>query len=149
MSAHPIASPSSPAPGATRRSAAKAAPSVLLVDDDAFTLAIVEHLLRDLGVTRISAASGGQAALAALRGQAVPPELILCDLNMPGGDGFEFMGGLAATGYAGHVALISGMDTRTMNSAALMAQFHRLRVVGTLSKPIHAHSLAAVLDLVR
>ncbi len=119
--------------------------SVLLVDDDPFMLGILEEMLLDRGVRRVSRTSGGTAALASMAGMAAHPDLIMCDLNMPGGDGFQFMQELGALQYSGAVVLMSGMDLRTMHSAALMARFHRLRIVGSLGKPISASSLGAVL----
>lgn len=118
---------------------------VLLVDDDFFMLGVLGDMLRDLGVQGITKAMGGMAALAALDATPVHPELIMCDLNMPGGDGFQFMEELGARHFKGAVVLMSGMDLRTMHSATLMARFHRLKIAGSLGKPISASALGAVL----
>ena len=118
---------------------------VLLVDDDPFILGMLEEMLRDYGVANITKALGGTAALDALDKMAKPPEMVMCDLNMPGGDGFQFMEGLGARGFGGSVVLMTGMDLRTMHSATLMARFHRLRIVGSLCKPVSASALGAVL----
>ena len=119
--------------------------SVLLVDDDMFMLGVLDDMLRDFGVTGVTKAMGGMAALAALDAMAVPPELVMCDLNMPGGDGFHFMEELGARSFRGAVVLMSGMNLRTMHSATLMARFHRLKVAGSLGKPISASALGASL----
>lgn len=119
--------------------------SVLLVDDDLFMLGVLDDMLRDFGVLGVTKAMGGMAGLAALDAMAVPPELVMCDLNMPGGDGFQFMEQLGARSFKGAVVLMSGMNVRTMHSATLMARFHRLKVAGSLGKPISASALAAVL----
>ena len=119
--------------------------SVLVVDDDLFMLGVLDDMLREFGVRGVTKAMGGMAALAALDTMAVPPELVMCDLNMPGGDGFQFMEQLGARSFRGAVVLMSGMNLRTMHSAALMARFHRLKVAGSLGKPISASALAAVL----
>ncbi|MET0384087.1 MAG: response regulator [Burkholderiaceae bacterium] len=119
--------------------------NVLLVDDDPFVLDMLNDMLRDYGVRGASQARGGKSALDALSKMATPPELVMCDLNMPGGDGFQFMEELGARGFGGGIVLMSGMDMRTMHSATLMARFHRLRVIGSLCKPISQSALGAVL----
>lgn len=118
---------------------------VLLVDDDLFMLGVLDDVLRDFGAVGVTKALGGMAALAALDAMPVPPELVMCDLNMRGGDGFQFMEQLGARAFKGAVVLMSGMNLRTMHSATPIARFHRLRVAGSLGKPISASALGAVL----
>jgi CheY-like chemotaxis protein len=127
----------SPRPGSIHRA--------LLVDDDKFMLVVVGDMLRDMGISAITTAAGGTDGLAALRRMAMPPEVILCDLNMPQGDGFQFMEELSASGFGGGVILMSGLDSRVLKSAALMARFHRLNILDTLSKPVDAAALGAAL----
>ncbi len=118
---------------------------VLLVDDDLFTLGVLDDMLRELGVKGITKALGGISALAALDAMSVAPDLVMCDLNMPGGDGFQFMEQLGGRSYKGAIVVMSGMNHRTMHSATLMARFHRLKIAGALGKPITASALSAVL----
>jgi len=117
----------------------------LLVDDDKLMLAVMGDMLRDLGFNSISTANDGKAGIDAFDRSHLQPEVVLCDLNMPGSDGFQFMEQLGARRFKGGVILISGMDTRTCNSAALMARFHRLNVVAALSKPVDEASLSAAI----
>jgi len=119
--------------------------SALLVDDDKLMRVVVGDLLREQGVRQITEAAGGLAAMEILQRLKPAPHLVVCDLNMPGGDGFEFMHQLAAAGFDGGVVLVSGMDARTLNSASLMARFHRLNILATLPKPVDAAALGAAL----
>jgi CheY-like chemotaxis protein len=117
----------------------------LLVDDDKFMLTVLGDMLRELGVSGISTAANGADAMQALDRMPAAPDLTFCDLNMPGSDGFQFMEALGKRGYTGGVVLVSGMDARTLNSAALMARFHRLNILGSLVKPIDASALRQTL----
>ena len=119
--------------------------SALLVDDDRLMRVVMGDLLRERGLRQITEAAGGLAALEILQRLKPAPDLVVCDLNMPGGDGFEFMHQLAAAGFEGGVVLVSGMDARTLNSASLMARFHRLNILATLPKPVDAAALGAAL----
>jgi signal transduction histidine kinase/DNA-binding NarL/FixJ family response regulator len=62
-----------------------AAPTVLIVDDNAYNRALIVDLLAPLGILTLEAAEG-KAALRLLR--AYRPSILLTDLVMPGMDGF-------------------------------------------------------------
>ncbi|SNT10727.1 Response regulator receiver domain-containing protein [Noviherbaspirillum humi] len=113
-----------------------AALQVLLVDDDSFMLELVRDMLLDLGVKQIATALDGKRGIAAFESGKKRPDLVICDLNMPDKDGFQFMEMLADRRYVGNVVLMSGMGERVINSAQLMARFHRLNILGSLAKPI-------------
>jgi len=119
--------------------------SVLLVEDDKFMRVVIGDLLRGHGIQKITEAASGSDAAQTLQRLTLAPDLVVCDLNMPGGDGFEFMQQLATRGFHGGVILVSGMDERTLNSASLMARFHRLNILATLPKPVDAAALGAAL----
>jgi len=119
--------------------------SVLVVDDDKFMRVVMSDLLREQGFAQIAEAASGLAAVGTLQRPRPAPDLVVCDLNMPDGDGFEFMQQLAAADFVGGVLLVSGMDSRTLNSASLMARFHQLNILATLAKPVDAAALGAAL----
>lgn len=119
----------------------------LLVDDDKFMLTVLGDMLRELGFAQVTSAGDGVAGIQALDRLALPPELVVCDLNMPGNDGFQFMEQLGTRGFAGGIVLVSGMDARTLNSASLMARFHRLNFLGTLAKPVDPAALRMLVQV--
>jgi len=82
-----------PAPGA--RDGASVALRVLVVDDNADAAAAVGKLMELLG-HEVAVAHDGPAALAAAA--AVPPDLILLDIGLPGMEGYEVAARLRAAG---------------------------------------------------
>ncbi len=119
--------------------------NVLLVDDDSFMLEFVTSLLRERGIRTITTASDGNKGIAAYDRARAKPNLVLCDLHMPGQDGFQLMEELARRHYSGGVILISGQEDRTLRSAKLMAQFHQLNILGALPKPVTGEALMGAL----
>ena len=117
----------------------------LLVDDDEFMVDLIGELLRGLGITKVLTANNGTEGTKALDQAAVRPDVVVCDLNMPGADGFQFMEALAQRNYDGGVILISAMEARVLSSASLMAKFHRLNILATLEKPVNGPALAKAL----
>lgn len=59
---------------------------ILIVEDHAPNLMLMEHLLRAFGHTTFSAQDGVEAVS---RAKEISPDLILMDLQMPNMDGFE------------------------------------------------------------
>ena len=121
---------------------------VLVVDDDPFQLELIADLLRGLGVHDITlAANTGQAVQAQTRFQSSSMfDLLLCDLHMPGQDGFQLMEAMAGAGYKGAVIIVSGQDSTVMRSASLVAQLRRFKLLGSVAKPVDKSALSALLS---
>ena len=66
---------------------------ILLIDDDPIVREAAAMVLRDEGFVLLEASSGAQGIEMALRS---PPDLVLCDLLMPGVDGFGVLARLRA-----------------------------------------------------
>lgn len=129
--------PQSPGPAMRR---------ALIVDDDAFQCEMLKELVRQAGWHDVRACAGGQEALAALQRAGMSQyDLLLIDLHMPGMDGFQFMQGLESAGFRGAVVIVSGQSSEVVHSAALVAQLQRLRLLGTLCKPVQKIALKALL----
>jgi putative two-component system response regulator len=62
---------------------------ILIVDDNASNVLLVERLLEWAGYSNVKSATNGEAALALK--QSYGPDLIILDLHMPGMDGYEVM----------------------------------------------------------
>ncbi len=115
--------------------------SVLIVDDDEFQVDFVSDLLTDLGVKKIIAANGGKQGLAAFDSASVKPDLLLCDIQMPDIDGFEFMSAMRDREFKGGVILMSCQGSRVLHSASLVAQRSRQNFLGNIQKPVSKEAL--------
>jgi CheY-like chemotaxis protein len=72
-------------------------------------------LLRGLGVGTLGEAADGIAALDLLERSAAP-DVILCDIDMPGMDGVEFIRHVAQRRLASAVAIASALDPRLLET---------------------------------
>lgn len=115
--------------------------SVLIVDDDEFQVDFVSDLLTELGVKKIIAANGGKQGLAAFDSASVKPDLLLCDIQMPDIDGFDFMSAMRDREFKGGVILMSGQGSRVLHSASLVAQLSRQNFLGNIEKPVSKAAL--------
>ena len=118
---------------------------ILVLDDEPFMLKLLARLLTNLGFTHVATCDNGQAALDLVDDAVHVPQLILCDLNMPGMDGVEFIRKLVEHGYMGSLILVSGEDERTLQSARKLVQAHQIDVLGVLQKPVSPQMLSKLL----
>ncbi len=119
---------------------------VLLVDDSAVMRKMIERNLREAGlqIGEVLEAGDGWEALALAKQK--PPDLILCDINMPTMDGLEFLRTLRASEAAQHVPVV--MIT-TEGSEARMAEAEAAGAKGYIRKPFTAGQIKAqILPLV-
>jgi DNA-binding response OmpR family regulator len=127
--------------GCLGRGVTQPLPRVLLVEDDASICRFVQLALEDSGVDLVLAGSLA-AAIAALR--TGPFVLILCDLMLPDGSGFDLLRSLAEADAPSpgmrRVAFSAGV------SAESRQRLHQLGVHEVLAKPA---SLAALLACVQ
>jgi EAL domain-containing protein (putative c-di-GMP-specific phosphodiesterase class I)/ActR/RegA family two-component response regulator len=150
----PAAAGADPAPPASavrsgagvRRDARRSEPNILLLDDDPFMLGLQSRMLRNMGYQKFGTAGSGEVALRMLQHESPPFDLILCDLNMPGMDGIEFLQRLNASPYCGSIILISGEGARLMHSVQKLLDGGRLSILGALEKPAGTAALGALLD---
>lgn len=110
--------------------------NLMLVDDDAVDVLSLKRALSKAGVRcRLTEASDGVTALAALRGDEMPPKgrVVSLDLNMPKMNGLEFMRTVRADPSIASTAII------VLTTSALEAdrtEAHRLHCAGYFVKPL-------------
>lgn len=126
-------------------------PAVLLIDDDPFALKVLSVQLEGLRPKRpndpkLIPCDRAQAALALLEKGQQQVSLVICDIQMPGMDGVEFVRNLARLHYRGGILLVSGEDNRILQATERVAKLHKLRVLGALRKPVMEAQLRRALQ---
>ena len=115
---------------------------VLIIDDEPGITRVIEFAARELGFESlaINDTARFESALAALR-----PTIIFLDIAMPGRDGMELIGHLAAGGYPGKIVVMSGSDPRYIQMSSTIAKTRGLWVAGTLAKPFRKQTVQDLL----
>lgn len=119
---------------------------ILVLDDDPTVREMTAAMLEELGVPSIITAANGREGLQLLDAASQPPNILICDLTMPGMDGIEFLRHVAARRYRGDVVLLSGVTAGVLKAAERLAAAHDLEVLGVMEKPVELERLAEVLS---
>ncbi len=117
--------------------------SILIVDDDASTLRVMRQVLEPLGYA-VGVASSGKEALRSLRQERV--DLVITDLLMPEGDGFELIASLRKDFAGLHILAISGGGQVGADTYLTIAR--GLGVDMVLQKPIARDDLVMAITAV-
>lgn len=123
--------------------------TVMLVDDDAMQVAYLSALLATLGVTEMMSANSGDDAIAQIDQADKKPDLLICDLLMPGMDGFEMILQLADKKVSMPIIVISSQSPAVRKSAAILATIKSFKFLGELEKPVELSALKLLLDKIR
>jgi EAL domain-containing protein (putative c-di-GMP-specific phosphodiesterase class I)/FixJ family two-component response regulator len=119
---------------------------ILLLDDDPFMLKLLSVMLAQLGFTRVAVCDGGEKALQRVTETKHLIDLIFLDINMPGMDGIEFIRRLVECQYGGSVILVSGENSRILESVEKLIEAHHLIALGRLQKPVKPGELASLIS---
>jgi CheY-like chemotaxis protein len=121
--------------------------SVLVVEDDPLSLAILRTRLKEMGMGDIQEAGNGHEAVQLLETMAVAPDFLICDIFMPAMDGIEFIGELARRRYQGGLILVSGGNHDMLEVAAEIASLNQLRLLGSFGKPVPVQLLRQAMGM--
>ncbi len=117
----------------------------MVVEDQAVPRRIAVEILRDLGVADILQAEDGQDALEQIRRGSTPPDVIICDLDMPRMDGVEFIRNVAEANLRASIVLASAVEAPVLASVEAMARSQGMAVLGVLEKPMTPQKLGEML----
>ena len=120
-------------------------PSLLLIDDEPFQLKILGRQFANLGFQQQERCTDARAAMALVEQEPARFGLLACDLHMPEMDGVEVVRRLGELGFRGALVLISGEDTRVLQTAERLARAQSLLVLGAVRKPVPVPALRQLL----
>ncbi|WP_062269681.1 GGDEF/EAL domain-containing response regulator [Endozoicomonas arenosclerae] len=120
--------------------------NILIVEDHDFQRMIAEQTVKGLGVKQLMVAADGYQALEKLEKHSVA-DIVICDLDMPGMDGIQFLGHLADRNLAKAVILASALEPSIVRTVEDLAVEHGLKVLGALPKPISLERLRELMEL--
>lgn len=113
---------------------------ILIVDDDTETLALYVRALEKMGA-RVSAASDAATALAQL--DTARPDIVLCDLHLPGTDGYELLAQIRARDTDLPVIAISGshpaLEAERCKAAGFRDHLTKPVKLDVIVSAIHGH----------
>lgn len=93
----------------------------LVVDDSKTMRMIIIRTLRQAGFGDDSVDQAGNTAEALEAIQAAPPDLVLCDWNMPGGSGLDLLKHLRVSGSTVRFGFVTSEGSAEMRRMALEA----------------------------
>jgi CheY-like chemotaxis protein len=113
---------------------------VLVIDDEVFMRKLIERTLRDMEVGLVTMAENGIDGLMQVKRAGSPIDVIICDLEMPEMNGFDFVKTLRSDSEVPNtevpVLIVTGhADEETVRNAA------SLGINGYLVKPISKKAL--------
>ena len=113
---------------------------ILVIDDEPFMRKLIIRVLYELEIERVAEANDGAEALEKVKDSMNALDLIICDLEMPNMDGFEFVKCLREmTGFPNAdipILIVTGHSDPESVKGAVEAGIH-----GYLVKPISKQAL--------
>jgi DNA-binding NarL/FixJ family response regulator len=113
---------------------------ILLIEDDAETAELIAEDLQERGYI-VSIEADGNAGLSAIL--KTEPDLVLCDINMPGMSGFEVMEQLVALAPSHEAVPFIFLTARTDRDSELKGR--RLGADDYVTKPVDFEILASII----
>lgn len=113
---------------------------VLVLEDHTFQRSVAVSMLQALGCQEVFEASDGAQALAVLEavGQV---DIALCDLQMEGMDGLEFLQRVGKSRQVKSVIISSSLSADLRRAVHQMVTLLGLELLGDVGKPLHAQVL--------
>ena len=115
---------------------------LLIVDDEPAIARLIELCALEAGFAAKTISDSGDFERAL---QEFAPTVIFLDISMPGRDGMELIGLLAAMNYPGKIVVASGAGDTYVQISSAVAKSRGLKFAGTLTKPFRRQGLLDLL----
>ncbi len=115
--------------------------NILVIDDDPIARTIFLSYFASTGIEKTYEAENGLEALKIVQSMQGEFDLVICDLNMPEMDGFEFLQQLRDLSFNGELVIVSGEHVSILQSAEKLAGAYDLNVRAAVSKPLSKQML--------
>jgi len=119
----------------------------LVVEDHDFQRRATVRMLESLGAKGVHEAPEGRVALAIIQDPTRPVDIVICDLDMPGMDGMEFIRHLGASGLPISIILASALERNLVASVETMTEAYGIRLLGVVEKPLTPGKLVPLIEL--
>ena len=119
---------------------------VLVLEDHLFQRSVAVSLLTQMGCGEVLEAANGTDALAVLQ-RAGSVDVVVCDLQMDGVDGLEFIQRISATGQVGAIIVSSGLPWDVRRAVRQMGALLGVNMLGDVGKPLQVEALQPLLEL--
>ncbi len=116
---------------------------LLVIDDEEDICETVAEIAQSRGF-EVATLSNPEHVAAKL--DEMKPDVIMLDLMMPGTDGVELLRLMVDRVKNAKICLMSGSDTRVLNSARRLGSAHGLDVIAAFEKPMDIGALRSTLD---
>ncbi|MDN3698603.1 EAL domain-containing response regulator [Vibrio clamense] len=117
---------------------------ILVIEDHNFQRMALLALLKQFDHVEAEGVGSAQEALDLIEIQT--PDMVICDLNMPGIDGITLLRLLAEADYGGEVIISSAVTEVVLKAAGRMCTAYNMNLLGAISKPINKVKLDAILN---
>lgn len=113
----------------------------LVVEDHPFQRTVLQRMLRAMGTQDVREAADGARALELIDGV----DVVLCDLNMPGMDGMEFIRHVGTAKHELSIIIMSAESRSLLSSVEKMTRAYGVRLLGVIEKPVTPDDLEEII----
>ena len=121
----------------------------LVAEDHDFQRQMLARMLIRLGAQHIIEAADGRAAFEMMQVLTQPVDIIICDLDMPGMGGMEFIRLVGEAGIPVSVILASSHERALIASVGTMTKAYGINLLGAIEKPVTPQKLETLIRLHR